>query len=109
MERYKSRTIDELGRIVIPSELRKALCIKNGDSISLTVVSTVIVLQKAACDAQPTDNLCQVDDIGMVTLPTQIRQRLDWHTTDKLPLYHMDDLLFLGSAPKDSAPTALRF
>ena len=41
------RKIDELGRIVIPKELRKALTIKNDDDIEITIVDDKkIILEK---------------------------------------------------------------
>ena len=40
------RRIDDLGRIVIPKELRKSLRIKNGDSLEIFVNQDDIVLKK---------------------------------------------------------------
>ncbi len=40
------RRIDELGRIVIPKEIRKSLRIKNGDNLEILVDSENIMLRK---------------------------------------------------------------
>ena len=40
------RRIDELGRVVIPKEMRKALRIKNGDSLDIFIDRENIVLKK---------------------------------------------------------------
>ncbi|MDR1208821.1 MAG: AbrB/MazE/SpoVT family DNA-binding domain-containing protein [Clostridiales bacterium] len=40
------RKLDELGRIVIPNEMRKALYIRDGDRINITRVGNTIVLEK---------------------------------------------------------------
>ena len=40
------RRIDDLGRIVIPKELRKTLRIKNGDSLEIFVDNEDIILKK---------------------------------------------------------------
>ena len=40
------RRIDELGRIVIPKEIRKSLRIKNGDNLEIVVDNDDIVLKK---------------------------------------------------------------
>lgn len=40
------RKIDELGRIVIPKELRKSLNIKNSDDIEIILIDNKIVLEK---------------------------------------------------------------
>ena len=41
-----SRKIDELGRIVIPIEVRKELGIKDGESLDISVIDNKIVLEK---------------------------------------------------------------
>jgi len=94
LERYKSRNVDELGRISIPSELRKELSLDTGDKISLTAVSTIVVLQKAANDAGA---VCDINDIGMITLPAELRQQMGWKEKDKVALYHTDSLMILKS------------
>ena len=40
------RRIDELGRIVIPKEIRKNLRIKNGESLEVFVEEDAIILKK---------------------------------------------------------------
>ena len=40
------RRIDELGRIVIPKEIRKSLRIKNGDNLEILVDGENITLKK---------------------------------------------------------------
>ena len=40
------RNIEELGRIVIPSEIRKDMDIKKGDSLEIFTSGSAIVLQK---------------------------------------------------------------
>ena len=41
------RTIDELGRIVIPKEYRRQLNLKEGQDLELVVVNDFIVIGKA--------------------------------------------------------------
>lgn len=41
-----SRKVDELGRIVIPIEIRKELGIKDGESLDISVIDNKIVLEK---------------------------------------------------------------
>lgn len=40
------RRLDELGRVVIPKEIRKRLKIKNGDMVDIFTNNDVIILQK---------------------------------------------------------------
>ena len=49
------RRIDELGRIVIPKEIRKSLRIKNGDSLEILVENENITLKKYSQIENATD------------------------------------------------------
>ena len=100
MERYNSRLVDELGRITIPSQLRKELEINTGDKISLTAVSTIVVMEKATGDAVAECHVCDVSELGMITLPLELRQQMGWQTKDELSLYHTDNLMILKSEKK---------
>jgi transcriptional pleiotropic regulator of transition state genes len=40
------RKIDELGRIVLPSELRKVLGMQHGDELSISVDGDLVILEK---------------------------------------------------------------
>lgn len=40
------RRVDELGRIVIPKEMRKALCIDQKDPIEISIEGSSIILHK---------------------------------------------------------------
>ena len=44
-----TRRIDELGRIVIPKELRNELRIKSGDNLEISVSNDIILLKKFSC------------------------------------------------------------
>ena len=57
------RKIDELGRVVIPVEIRKYLNIKNGENIEFTIDNDVILLQKKSSSKQ---NLKVLEDIERV-------------------------------------------
>ena len=41
-----TRKIDDLGRIVLPKELRKSLCINSGDDFEITIDNNKIILEK---------------------------------------------------------------
>ena len=43
---YITRRIDDLGRLVIPKDIRKVLKIKNNDQLEINVVDDKIVLNK---------------------------------------------------------------
>ena len=47
MERYNSRAVDELGRIVLPSEIRKDLDWGTGSKLAIYLVDeNTVILQK---------------------------------------------------------------
>lgn len=43
----KKRCIDELGRIVLPIEMREALNLKQGDSVDISSKDDAIILKKS--------------------------------------------------------------
>ena len=98
MERYSSRTIDELGRIVLHSELREKLSLEVDDKIYLKVVDTLLVLQKLNGCSESGCFVCQVDALGRMGLCSELLTKLSWQTGDKIAVYHTDNLLILKSA-----------
>ena len=98
MEKYQSRTVDELGRVVIPFDFRKKLGLKAGDSISLTHTSTEVTMQRAEGNTEPNRALCQVDELGRVGLPANIRQQMGWKERAKIAMHHNDNVIILKSA-----------
>jgi transcriptional pleiotropic regulator of transition state genes len=40
------RRMDELGRVVVPSELRRVICLREGDELEISVDGERIILQK---------------------------------------------------------------
>jgi len=97
LERYSARTIDELGRLSIHSELRQRLGTEAGNKLSLKIVDTIIILQKVADDTTSDYTVCTISDIGMFEVPKEIRQTLGWNVKDKIAVYHIDNILILKS------------
>ncbi|MCL2400778.1 MAG: AbrB/MazE/SpoVT family DNA-binding domain-containing protein [Defluviitaleaceae bacterium] len=98
MERYSSRVIDEQGRLVLHGTLRKKLGLETGDKISLSVVDTIVILQKVKNRPESESAVCEVDQLGMISLSKELRQTLNWKTKDEIALYHTDNLIILKSA-----------
>ena len=101
MERYSSRTIDDLARIVLPSEVRKNLGLQPGDNLSLAHVDTIVILHRNADASAPACAVCQVNDLGMIELPGEIRSKLGWKVKDRVALYHTDNVIILKLAEKE--------
>ena len=103
MEQYNTRKIDGLGRIVLPGAVRRKLAIKVGGKLLATPVDTIVILQHAD-DNAATENttskniICEVDHLGMVALPKEIRQTLGWKENDEVALYQTDNIIILKSA-----------
>jgi bifunctional DNA-binding transcriptional regulator/antitoxin component of YhaV-PrlF toxin-antitoxin module len=98
MERYSSRTLDEQGRIVVHSELRKSLKLETGDKFSFTLVGTIIILQKLEGEPEPNCAVSKINELGAITIPSDMRKQLGWNTKDKIAVYFTDNLLILKSA-----------
>ena len=47
----KSR-VDDLGRVYIPKEMRKKLKIQEGDTVRVTALTEVIVIEKCEADTE---------------------------------------------------------
>ena len=97
MERYNSRTIDENGRLVLHREIRKELGIEAGDKISLMLIDTIVILRRVESDAEEDCIVCQVNDLGMISLPAEVRESLGWKERDKVAVYHTDNIVILKS------------
>ena len=98
MERYSSRTLDEQGQVVLHDTLRKKLRLDKGVKLAINHVDTLLILQRVA-DSQAIENaVCEVDDLGRIILPEEIRRQLNWSAKDELALYHTDKLIILKSA-----------
>jgi len=91
MERFSSRTVDELGRIVLQSELRRRLELEKGDKVSLTVVDNIVILQRTDTGD------CEICELGMITIPADIRQNIVpfFNLLHKKSEHHSDVSLFL--------------
>jgi len=98
MERYSARTIDELNRIVIHSELRQKLGLETGIKVSLQVIDTIVVMRKTDAEAEKDCYVSQVSDLGMIELPAELRKQMSWKTADKIALYNTDNLIILKTA-----------
>ena len=98
MERYSARTINELGQLVLHGELRKKLGLDAGGSVSFALVGTLVIIQPIM-DASETDcAVSKVTELGMIDLPRDMRQKLDWKPKDQVAVYHVDNMIIIKSA-----------
>jgi len=98
MERYSTRTIDELGRIVLPRDAIKKLELELGDKLSITPVDSIVILHRGSDAPTPEYVACQISDLGMIELPSELRHKLGWNVKDQLALYLTDNVIILKLA-----------
>lgn len=56
------RRIDDLGRVVIPKEIRRAMKIREGDPLLISTTENGVLFEKYDVNAEITDSLKQVID-----------------------------------------------
>jgi bifunctional DNA-binding transcriptional regulator/antitoxin component of YhaV-PrlF toxin-antitoxin module len=98
MERYKTRAIDEQGRLSIPCDLRKDFGVEAGGNISLTPISNIVVMHQAGGDANPSCAVVKVNELGMIYVPVEIRHKMGWKEKDPIALYYTENVMILKSA-----------
>jgi len=73
MERYSSKSIDEMRRMVLPLEIRQYMGLEAGTAISLQKISTIVILHHADEKESASGT---VDELGRITLPTELMQEM---------------------------------
>jgi len=78
------KTVDDLGRAVIPKRIRGFCKVDKGDGLEVSTEGNLIILRKAAPDdtASP-----RIDDLGRFTIPVDIRRALGISYGVKLDVY----------------------
>ena len=90
------RTIDELGRIVLPSSLRKDFGIKERDKIQIYLMQDFIVLKKCCDNNKKEIGVYRgVDELGRLVIPMEIRERLGLTISVSMEIYIKDNYILL--------------
>lgn len=79
MARGIIRKIDELGRITIPIELRRATGIDSGIMVELYLKKGIIHLRRGKGR--------KLDELGRYTIPSELRRSQGWKDDQKLEMY----------------------
>jgi len=98
MERFSARSIDELNRIVIHSELRQKIGLETGCKVSLQTVDTVVIIRRIETEPESSCFASQICELGMVELPAKLQKQMGWKVADKIALYNTDNLIILKTA-----------
>ncbi len=83
-----TRKIDNLGRMVLPVEIRRYYCLSAGDMISLRVVQNEIILTKETERVRFTK---KIDDLGRIVIPKHMRDHFHLQKEDCLAVLPCPD------------------
>ena len=89
------RKVDQLGRIVLPKELRKThKIVEMQDSLEIYVEDNMIVLKKYDENSNISGIVRRVDQLGRIVLPIELRRNLNiTEEKDALEIYIDDDAI----------------
>lgn len=89
-----TRKIDELGRIVLPIELRRKFNIEYKDTIDIYTEDNKIILKKD--DSSPSAGIIRkIDELGRVVLPVELRKKFGIEIKDSIDIYIEEDRIIL--------------
>ena len=89
------RKIDELGRIVLPKELRKTFNIQQRDPVEIYVVEDKIMIKKFTEGNVVSGIVRKIDELGRVVLPMEMRKMFDIVSDDAFEVNVEDDNITL--------------
>ncbi|MCL2839629.1 MAG: AbrB/MazE/SpoVT family DNA-binding domain-containing protein [Defluviitaleaceae bacterium] len=102
MERYSSRGIDELGRMVLPVEIRTKLNLRANMQVSLTPIDTIVILQRVDGEPIPActcyNYTSTLDELHRVTFSHELLSQQGWKAGSTVALYVNDNIIILKSA-----------
>ena len=91
MKHYGSRSIDEMGRMVLPAALWKKLEWQTGAALALQIVNDTVVLRLMNEDIRTQCFSSEINELGMITLPDELRQEMRWEIRNKIDINYADD------------------
>ena len=80
-----NRKVDELGRIVIPFDIRQELGIVEKNNLTLFADGNRLILKKGV----------EVDQLGRITIPLHIRKSMEIKEKDELKFEVVEDTIIL--------------
>ena len=86
-----SRKIDEMGRIVIPIEIRRCFDMNCNDSIDIYIENNNIILKKHDSVGMSR----KIDEMGRIVIPIEIRRKFNLNFNDEIDIYTNEDSILL--------------
>jgi AbrB family looped-hinge helix DNA binding protein len=80
------RRIDDLGRVIIPKDIRRIFDIREGDALNVYIQNNCIVFEKH----DESKDICiirRIDDLGRIVVPKDIRHSLKISYDDPLEIF----------------------
>ena len=88
------RTVDGLGRIILPTAFKMALGLEKGDKVNLRIVGNLVVLHKMTAHPEEEYQGIEVDELGRVLIPKELLEKMGWKIGDKIGVQPFgDDML----------------
>ena len=103
-----TRKVDELGRVVIPIEIRRSRKWEIGDKIAMYTQGRNIVLYKVEDSTDQNGGIIRkLDELGRMVLPRESRKKFEIEVGDEIEIYtdnakvilkkYCDECIFCGS------------
>ena len=94
----KIRTIDELGRIVIPKEIRKKFHIVKGQKLNIFIKNKNVIL--GIDTSNENGILGTIDELGRIVIFRHIREKANLEVGEKLNIYSKNNEIVLQKQVK---------
>ena len=95
------RKIDELGRIVIPKEIRKKFHITKGQKLNIFIKNKNVIL--GIDTSQENGILGTIDELGRIVIFCQIREKANLEVGEELNIYTKRNEIILQKQVRVSA------
>ena len=81
------RKLDELGRLVIPSEYRKGKVVDGETPVKVYNIGDYVIVELLD---KADENTKKFDELGRVLVQVEIRKKLNWNKDDKIEIWDCD-------------------
>ncbi len=80
------RRMDDLGRVVIPKEIRRTMNLKELDEMEISIQNENEIVARKFVPGN-VGNIRNIDELGRVVIPKEIRRRLSINESDPLEFF----------------------
>ncbi|MCL2839457.1 MAG: hypothetical protein FWE05_01695 [Defluviitaleaceae bacterium] len=95
MERHNNRRVDPLGKMVLPSALRRDLDLSEKTQVSLMPVENAIIMWRLKDEPSPHCYTSEIDKLGRIEIPAELMRRFNWSIEDEISIYSAEHLVIL--------------